>query len=71
MSPEQRTALQGHIAQERLARAAQRVAAVLGAVGGLYYGLPAVLLGVGGYLLFGMARPGPIKEHDELTGRGR
>lgn len=69
MDSRQRAALGGHIAQERLARAAQCVAAVLGAVGALRYGLPAILLGVVAYLAFGLARPGPTKEHDDLTGR--
>lgn len=69
MKPGDKARLQGHVAQEWLARAAQAVAAVVGAAAWWQHGWPGALLGVALVWLFGLARPGPDKDLDNVTGR--
>lgn len=71
MNREQRAKLAGHLAQARLARLAQALAGAGGLVGAYWHGLPAILLGGLGVAFFGLARPGPDQELDDVTGRGR
>lgn len=65
----ERAALRAHMAQERLARAAQAVCLLGGFVGAVWHGFASIALGVAGAAFFHMARPGPSEELDRITGR--
>lgn len=65
----ERGRLHAHMAAERLARAAQALCLIAGAIGAVWHGFASILLGVAGAAVFHMARPGPSDELDKITGR--
>lgn len=69
MKQQDKIALAAHMAQERLARAAQYASAMGGLIGAYWVGPAAIILGFIGYLFFAIARPGPNDRLDKITGR--
>lgn len=69
MNGPDKAALAAHIAQERAARAAGWIAALVAIVWTIADGLPGLLAGLAAVALFRAARPGPSAELDKVTGR--
>lgn len=71
LSKREEAQLRAHIAQYRIARAAQLIGLAGGAIGAMLHGPAFLIVGVGFAVLFGLAKPGPNERFDNWTGRGR
>lgn len=71
MKEQDQRELAANVIQHKSASMMQAVSIVLGLVGAIWHGFPAILLGLLGAWVFHLAKPGPIERLDRISGRDK